>query len=77
MVAQCSESTAPFLVPLLNPHCPLFPSFLPTQVISLNTDNINTHELPSVRHYYIVTNIMNFAQHIRNIIPNIEEVMFQ
>ncbi len=49
-LAPCSESTAPFLVPLPNLHCSLLPSFPPTYVITMNTDDINMPESSSVRH---------------------------
>jgi hypothetical protein len=52
LLALCSESTAPFFVPLPNPHCPLnfYSSFLPTHVITMNTGNINMPECSSVEH---------------------------
>ncbi len=52
LLALCSESTAPFLVPLPNPHCPLnlYSSFLPTHIITMNTCDINMPECSSVEH---------------------------
>ncbi len=51
LAAPCSESTAPFLVPLLNPHCPLF-SPLPTQTcehVQYNTVSVRYHSGGSMK----------------------------
>ncbi len=58
-----------FLVPLPNPHCPLFPSFPPIHVITMNMDDSNTPKSSSIRHISTSLIVLTFSQSKIAVLP--------